>query len=273
MTLLNDPSHYDADYPAAMESLTIASGGDLMLGVLYIAQGAGPHPTILLLHGFPGNERNFDLAQFLRRAGCNVLVFHYRGAWGSGGAFAFSHVLDDTAAALEFLRKNAAAYRIDPARIIPVGHSMGGWAALMAAGHEVPAAASIAGWNIGMIAELLDDVPEMKGQWLAFVESSLPPLKVGTAADLMGDLNGKAEAWNLLNRAAALATKPVLLVAASRDDDVPPGMHHVPLVRAFEAAGNPHITDVTLESDHVFSDRRIALAQTLLNWLDSLEIL
>ena len=33
-----------------------------------IAAGAGPHPTMLLLHGLPGNERNLDLAQAARRA-------------------------------------------------------------------------------------------------------------------------------------------------------------------------------------------------------------
>ena len=38
---------------------------------------------VLLLHGFPGNEKNLDLAQDLRADGFNVLFFHYRGAWGS----------------------------------------------------------------------------------------------------------------------------------------------------------------------------------------------
>jgi pimeloyl-ACP methyl ester carboxylesterase len=50
--------------------------------VLYIAAGEGPHPNVLLLHGLPGNEQNIDLAQSMRRAGWNVLTFHYRGSWG-----------------------------------------------------------------------------------------------------------------------------------------------------------------------------------------------
>jgi len=53
--------------------------------IVYEAQGAGPHPTVVLLHGFPGNEKNLVLAQALRRAGWNVVFFHYRGSWGSGG--------------------------------------------------------------------------------------------------------------------------------------------------------------------------------------------
>ena len=45
--------------------------------------------TVILLHGFPGNERNLDLAQAIRRSGWNAVFFHYRGAWGSGGVFSF----------------------------------------------------------------------------------------------------------------------------------------------------------------------------------------
>ena len=45
-----------------------------MYSVIYIASGPGPHPTVLMLHGFPGNEKNLDLAYSFRRAGWNVLV-------------------------------------------------------------------------------------------------------------------------------------------------------------------------------------------------------
>jgi len=47
---------------------------------VYVAAGAGPHPAVVLLHGFPGNEKTLDLAQDVRRAGWNVLYFNYRGA-------------------------------------------------------------------------------------------------------------------------------------------------------------------------------------------------
>jgi hypothetical protein len=66
-----------------------------MFGLIYEAPGVGPHPTALVLHGFPGNERNLDLAQAIRRAGWNAVFFHYRGAWGSEGSFGFVHVLED----------------------------------------------------------------------------------------------------------------------------------------------------------------------------------
>src|SRR5271170_4218023 len=84
-------SHADHANPAAMDSFQIPSHGALLNALVYVAAGVGPHPAVVLLHGFPGNERNLDLAQDIRRAGWDVLYFDYRGSWGSPGDFSFSH--------------------------------------------------------------------------------------------------------------------------------------------------------------------------------------
>src|SRR5512133_1534827 len=130
-----DPPVRDTAFPPAIEELSLTRGGARMNALLYIAQGKGPHPTVVLLHGYPGNERNLDLAQAMRRAGMNVLFFNYRGAWGSGGTFSFANAQDDVAAALAFARSAevAAKYHADPRRVALVGHSMGGWLALLGA--------------------------------------------------------------------------------------------------------------------------------------------
>jgi uncharacterized protein len=59
----------DAAHPPRMEVLHIPSGGVPINGVAYLAGCAGPHPTVVLLHGLPGNEKNLDLAQAIRPAG------------------------------------------------------------------------------------------------------------------------------------------------------------------------------------------------------------
>src|SRR5215210_169034 len=86
----SDPVQVDTVYPPRAAEVAFQSKGARLNGFLYIAGGKGPHPTVILLHGFPGNERNGDLAQAIRRAGINAFVFSYRGAWGSGGTFSFS---------------------------------------------------------------------------------------------------------------------------------------------------------------------------------------
>src|SRR5262249_13490405 len=112
--------------------------GVLINGLLYSPPGAGPHPTLVVCHGLPGNEKNLDLAQAVRRAGWNAVTFNYRGSWGSPGQFRFAQNLEDADAVLAYLRTPAAAtkLRIDTKRIAIVGHSMGGWVAAHTASHD-----------------------------------------------------------------------------------------------------------------------------------------
>jgi acetyl esterase/lipase len=109
--------------------------GAVVNGLAYLAAGAGPHPVLVLMHGLPGNEKNLDLAQAVRRAGWSVVTFNYRGSWGSPGAFRFAGNLEDARAVLAYLRDpaNAAHLAIDPKRIVVAGHSMGGWVTAMTA--------------------------------------------------------------------------------------------------------------------------------------------
>ena len=106
----------DKQFPPALSILTIPSHGVEMDAFFYLAGGAGPHGTVLLLHGLPGYEMNGDLAQSIRRAGWNVLLFHYRGTWGTEGTFSQSSAIEDTTEVVRFLREpaNVAKYRIDP---------------------------------------------------------------------------------------------------------------------------------------------------------------
>ncbi|MES2391901.1 MAG: alpha/beta hydrolase, partial [Acidobacteriota bacterium] len=122
----------DAAHPPRMEPVRIPVGGVLINGVLYVAGGAGVHPTVAFFHGMPGNEQNLDLAQAMRRAGWNVLTMHYRGSWGSPGTYGYQHQLEDGRAAVAFLRDphNVALYGIDVRRIVVGGHSTGGFVAV-----------------------------------------------------------------------------------------------------------------------------------------------
>jgi uncharacterized protein len=143
----------DPAYPATMAWPDIPSHGAKLYSVIYIASGAGPHPTVLMLHGFPGNEKDLDLAHSIRRAGWNVLVPFCRGAWGSGGTFSFTHTPEDAQASIDFLRDsgNAKKFRIDSGRIVLVGHSMGGFVAAYVTAHDpqVLAVAAITPGNLG----------------------------------------------------------------------------------------------------------------------------
>jgi len=117
----------DKLFPANIVELQFNSGGSTIFGFEYVANGKGPHPTVVLLHATPGNERNLDLAQSLRRAGYNIFYFNYRGAWGSQGTFSYKNSIEDVKNVLDYIcdAKNLQTLRVDTTKIFLVGHNLG----------------------------------------------------------------------------------------------------------------------------------------------------
>src|SRR5262249_54536842 len=141
--------------PPSADEIKIPSHGVALNGLIYVPGGSARHPIVVFLHGYPGHERNLDLAQAVRRAGYAALFFDYRGVFGTGDTFSYSHTLEDVAAVLAWVRapETAEKYHLDPARIAIFGHSFGGWLALMSVDHEPPSvcvtamAAANHGWS------------------------------------------------------------------------------------------------------------------------------
>ncbi|HEY0339364.1 MAG TPA: alpha/beta fold hydrolase [Steroidobacteraceae bacterium] len=259
----------DAAHPAAMYQLAIPSHEAVMFGVFYRAAGGDPHPTVLFLHGLPGFEQNGDLAQTLRRAGWNVLIFHYRGAWGSGGTFSFSNCVDDVHAALDYLRapENVAKLGIDPHRLALIGHSMGGFVAGIGAQRDdgVLGVALISAWNPGVFATRPS--AQLDKQQLEEFRGDVGPLAGTTPEALLDEAKKNAAAWDLVAHANLWGSRPVLVVES---DDF---LHadDIALANAVRKLPAGQITEVQMPTDHGYSDHRIALAATLLGWLKQLE--
>ena len=259
----------DTAYPTSNKQLLVPSGGVGMNALFLLASGEGAKPTLVLLHGLPGNERNLDLAQAVRRAGWNVLVFTYRGAWGSPGRFSIAGSLQDTAAAIAFLHRPqiAAEYRVDPARIVVGGHSMGGFAAAKyAAAHDDMAGlVLIDAWNVG--GEGREIRASGKHAELVAGFDDLGNSVVGAdPQSLAREVENAGSDWDLLTLAPRLATKPMLLLWADRGG----ATSNMALVDAIQAAGATRLTTAHFPTDHAFSDHRIALARNVDAWLESL---
>ena len=265
----SDPTTFDTEFPASMEPVTILSRGSKMNGLIYAAQGKGLHPTVILLHGFPGTELNLDLAQAIRRAGWNVLIFHYRGSWGSEGLFSFSNMLEDVPAAISFLRtaKIAKRYRVDSQQIILIGHSMGGFAAIMSGLRDssIRSVASISGWNLGISGEEASNDKKIYQKIVDEWRDNLAPLKIASAEALADDLVNHYSEWQLVKHAPEMSQKSLLLIAARRDIFA---RNHTPVVKALQSIKATDFKEVIIESDHSYSDRRIALANVIISWLD-----
>src|SRR3984957_2995901 len=217
-------------YAASMQTFQISSHGALLNAFVYVAAGAGPHPAVILLHGFPGNERNLDLAQDMRRAGWDVLYFNYRGSWGSPGEFSFSHGIEDTVAATAFLREPEMAkrLRLDPSRIVLIGHSMGGFMAVEGAAAD-PAVVAI-----GLIsaADLGGRIPQplpkegeqaaIQGLSKGYAAEGMAPLAGCTPEGLARETLANAAHWSFLSKVDKLKGRAALVVTS--DDGLAPGM-------------------------------------------------
>lgn len=258
----------DAAHPARNRQVLILSHGEGMNALFMLAAGPKPKPTMVLLHGLPGNEQNLDLAQAVRRAGWNVLTLHYRGSWGSPGRFSLAGAGEDVDAAMAFLRQpdTVAQYGIDPRRVVIAGHSMGGFlAARYAATHDdVAGAVLLDPWNVGATGKYVAAHPEARQDAIAELGDDFGNSLAGTdAAHLMTEVERHANDWDLVDVAPELAKKPVLIVAAEHGN----AAQVAPLTAALKAQRGAQVAAVTLPSDHGFADRRIGLAALTVDWL------
>jgi pimeloyl-ACP methyl ester carboxylesterase len=257
-----------------MQSFRIPSNGAMINALVYVAAGASRHPAVVLLHGFPGNERNLDLAQDIRRAGWDVLYFNYRGSWGSPGDFSFSHGIEDTAAAVAYIRQPPMArlLRLDPSRIVLIGHSMGGFMAVQGAAADptIVAFGLISAADMG--ARIPQPLPKekedatIKAMSAAYAREGMAPLAGCTPEGLARETLANAAQWNFLTKVEALKSRPALIV--SSDDGLAPA--NAAFAAALHKAGNDRVTTLHLATDHAYSDQRRALSDAVLDWLATL---
>ncbi len=263
-------SPVNAMYPASGAGVRFPSHGVLINAQLYRPAGAGTHPTVILLHGLPGNEQNLDLARVIQRSGWTVITFHYRGSWGSPGTFTLPGGVADAAALIAWLQhpEHATSWGIDPARIVMVGHSYGGYIAarVAAARPSILAAALIAPWDISYDAR----------EWSAFSARQL--FKVGannfddvdgrlsgaTASSLTRDVLRDGPSLNLTALSAGLAKRRILIITATRDD---PDDQASALVTSLKRRSHGTFESEVMMTDHGFNDHRIALEVAVVNWL------
>jgi pimeloyl-ACP methyl ester carboxylesterase len=269
-SVVSDPVP-DLAHPPRSAQVLVPSHGLGMNALFYLAGGVGPHPTIVLLHGFPGNEQNLDLAQAIRRAGWNVLTLHYRGAWGSPGIFSIGHVLEDADAAVAFVRRTdiAAKFGIDTHRIVLGGHSMGGFASAAHARTDAGllAVVLIDAWNVGVTGDELSKVSGARRAALAAkdFDDIGNSLHGATATSTAEEIVAHGADWNFLSWANDLTRHPLLVIGASKAL----GEENRQLAEAVTRAGGK-VTAITLPSDHSFQDHRIALAGDVIDWLQKL---
>ena len=113
--------------------MRFANGNVTLAGSLFLPDGAGRHPAVVLFHGSGPQGRDASMARWFAEQGVAALAYDKRGVGESSGDFRRIPFLDltgDGLAALAFLK---ARSDIDPRRIGVWGLSQGGWLGPLAA--------------------------------------------------------------------------------------------------------------------------------------------
>jgi len=239
--------------------VTFESGGHTLVGRLFLAREEGPRPTAMILHGIPGIELNVDLAHALREVGWNSLIFHYRGCWGSGGDYVLRTIPDDVRAALDFLEESD--YPVDAAKLVLIGHSLGGWAALLA-GADDPRVRAVA--VVGAVVE-----PAKLDFNAAVAVVEFTPWLAGMSPDEFvrqwGALEPEyAPLWVVGN----IPPRPLLIVHGAQDGVVPVGQA-LALAAAVEEGADLRVHP---EGNHAFAWQRGWLREQIVGWLAELRL-
>jgi hypothetical protein len=235
------------------EGIIFESASSQLLGALFLGKGSGPRPTALVLHGIPGIEKNTDIAYALRDAGWNALIFHYRGSWGSAGDYTLPGIPDDVRAAIDEMV--SGKYPVDASRLALIGHSLGGWAAIVCAARDPRVKAAV---TIGGISNMRT--------WYLSHERAIEFcrfLKGTSATELQSQIRALGTTRNPVDVIADIKAMPVLIVHGNPDDEV-----SIDQAYALNTAAVGSADLVIVEgADHTFSRHRQQLVETVVGWL------
>lgn len=273
-----DPSVLDTEYPPEHFVTHFRTNGDVVHASLWIAQGKQPKRMLVLAPQMYGGDRLESLIIPLVNSGTSVLTFQPRGMWDGNGQHTLVSAMEDVNSAVEFLRTadergqrtpSGAGYRVDPSKVGVFGISGGGGGVAMAAcaeNDDVAFAIAMAPQNLELIRDLA---------WLDQPENSASMAEVTAETagrvDMPKMLRGMREEdfdrLSIITQAPRLARKKMLLVGAAHDASTPVEYHHVPIAKALQAAGAASLTEVILDTDHLFLTKRVALARLVVSWL------
>lgn len=235
-------------FEAGLSGVSFTSQGCRLLGGFYKAAGETPRPTAVLIHGLPGIEKHLDIAYTLRDRGWNCLYFHFRGCWGSEGSYSLAGLTDDVRAAVDWTLSQSP---VDQQRIALIGASTGSHPAMLHGAADSRIRAIVG------VSPVID--PRVFRFSREIADEFAVMLNGVTGRDLVDQWHDLAPLSAALD---AFAPRPLLLLAAEKDDIFPPSQYadwiaryaNLDLIRNDEA-------------DHGFSTCRTWLVRTVTDWL------
>jgi len=253
--------------------VTFESKGVDIHAIFYRASGVEPLPTVILCHGFPGNNTDvLGLGERLMKEKFNALSFNYRGTWGSEGQLTIANSLEDVVSAIQYVKSRSAVreFHVAPSNTAIIGYSFGGGMALLGSLGDpaIRRAVYVAGGNLSEVARLMEQNDEYKRAILEDL-NGLPSLGFNSlpGEEMVAEVLEDMDRYDLVKHAEALSKKDILIIGGWRDQANPIEHHILPLYRALQKYGAKQVQIEIFDADHSFSNVRNQLADRIVSWL------
>ncbi|MGB8357654.1 MAG: alpha/beta fold hydrolase [Bacteroidales bacterium] len=259
--------------------IDLRNNGNKLDAKFYQVDNVISPPTLILLHGFPGNANSpYGLAERLTKNGINVLVFNYEGSFNSEGIFSWENCMNDIGVALSFLKqkKNIQQFSIDTSKIIVCGCSMGAAFALSAAVHntDITKIIAVAGGNdLSIYLQKINRDPVFRTALeKRIVASVIPngPIKGDSAYlhNYFDQIMSNYEYFDLIKNSEKLKSKKILFITGWLDTTVPMEEFIIPTYRHLKNMNPEFVSIKAFETDHYFTDKRDELANSIIEWIN-----
>jgi len=243
-------------------------------GLFYRASGVGPFPTVILCHGFPGNNADvLGLGERLMKEGYSALSFNYRGTWGSEGLFTIANSLEDVVSAIRYVKSSLTVreFNVDSSSITVIGYSFGGGMALLGSLNypTIRRVVYIAGGDLSEVGRMMRQSDEFRQATLKMIDqgtsdsgfNSLP------AEEGFNEVFANMDKYDLVKHVEALSNKDILIIGGWRDQANTLEHHILPLYRALQSRGAKEVQIEVFDADHSFTNVKSQLADRIVSWL------
>ncbi len=261
-------------------SIELRSNGVKLDAKFYTADKINTAPTVILLHGFPGNANSpYGLAERLNKNAMNILVFNYEGSFNSEGVFSWENCMTDVGAAISYLKQknNIRQFSIDTSKIIVCGCSLGAALALSAAVHnsEIRKLIAIVGGNdLSIYLQKMKRDPVFQTALEKRIAAAgIPngPIKGDSAYihNYFDQTKSNYEYFDLIKNADKLKNKEILFITGWLDTTVPMEEFIIPTYRHLKNMNPEFVSIKAFETDHNFTNKRDELANSITEWIKS----
>ena len=261
-------------------SIDLKSNGVKLDAKFYTAGEGYSTPTVILLHGYPGNANSpYGLAERLNKNGMNILVFNYEGSFSSEGIFNWENCMNDIDVALSFLKQknNIQQFSIDTSKIYICGCSLGAALALSAAVHnsEMRKLIAVVGGNdLSIYLQKMKRDPVFRAVLeKRIIAAGMPngPIKGDSAYihNYFDQIMSNYEYFDLIKNSEKLKNKEILFITGWLDTTVPMEEFIIPTYRHLKNLNPEFVSIKAFETDHNFTNKRDDLANSITEWIKS----